>query len=403
LGADMVKQMRRVGVGVALGTLAFACNAIIGTRDLTYDANAGTEAGADAGIDAAGLADAPVPTPDTGVTDTGVTDTGTDTGSDAGCVADLSTSPDHCGACGHSCLGGACTAGVCKPVAVASGSDIRQLIEHGSNVYWVDATAGTVSRAAKPGGAAGTTVLGNVDLPTSLVTIGANLYVGGRDGVSVCPIATCQGNLTSASSTGVVALGTDGVKLFAATYYSFEIVRFDGAAPTLTPVVLDDPTQPGDVAADATYAYYTSQSTYAMRVKHDGTGRGTIGGANSSGYYPRILNSAARVYWTQPQENIEGSIASWDKGTGTALTIANAGFVPGRMALDATHLYWVTFGRGDPAEGSLRRCKLPCDGSPGQTAQTLVSGLGSGRGVAVDATAIHYASDTTVYRLAKPL
>lgn len=113
--------------------------------------------------------------------------------------------------------------------------------------------------------------------------------------------------------------------------------------------------------------------------------------------------TVSRVYWTRPLNSGEGSIASWDKATGTTVTIANAGYIPGRMAIDATHLYWITLGRDDANEGSLRRCKLPCDGSAGQTTQTLVSGFSYGRGVAVGATSIHYASDTTVYRLAKPL
>jgi hypothetical protein len=38
---------------------------------------------------------------------------------DAGCG--LSSDPMNCGTCGHSCLGGACTSGVCQPVVLASG------------------------------------------------------------------------------------------------------------------------------------------------------------------------------------------------------------------------------------------------------------------------------------------
>lgn len=35
--------------------------------------------------------------------------------SEAGCTADIATSPTNCGACGHSCGGGACDRGVCQP------------------------------------------------------------------------------------------------------------------------------------------------------------------------------------------------------------------------------------------------------------------------------------------------
>src|SRR5436309_967588 len=38
---------------------------------------------------------------------------------DAGCGGP--SDPNNCGACGHSCLGGACTAGKCAPILLASG------------------------------------------------------------------------------------------------------------------------------------------------------------------------------------------------------------------------------------------------------------------------------------------
>ena len=38
----------------------------------------------------------------------------------ASCVADLTSNPDHCGACGHSCQGGACLMSKCQPVTLAT-------------------------------------------------------------------------------------------------------------------------------------------------------------------------------------------------------------------------------------------------------------------------------------------
>lgn len=39
----------------------------------------------------------------------------------ATCEADLASDAKNCGACGHDCLGGACTAGVCQPFVVGVG------------------------------------------------------------------------------------------------------------------------------------------------------------------------------------------------------------------------------------------------------------------------------------------
>lgn len=39
-------------------------------------------------------------------------------GGAAGCPSDLSSNPDHCGACDHSCLGGDCKGGKCQPAVI---------------------------------------------------------------------------------------------------------------------------------------------------------------------------------------------------------------------------------------------------------------------------------------------
>jgi hypothetical protein len=54
-----------------------------------------------------------------------------------GCETDLQTSSSSCGACGHSCQGGACKAGVCQPVPLASGPALW-LQTDGTYVFWTD-------------------------------------------------------------------------------------------------------------------------------------------------------------------------------------------------------------------------------------------------------------------------
>ena len=73
---------------------------------------------ADAGpVDAAAAADA------ADAADAGSDDASNpDADADAGC-GDLATDVDNCGACGHVCLDGPCTAGLCAPLLIASGVD----------------------------------------------------------------------------------------------------------------------------------------------------------------------------------------------------------------------------------------------------------------------------------------
>src|SRR5579859_7451290 len=72
------------------------------------------------------------PLPDAGGIDGGGTDAATDvTPADAPppdasgdanpCGADLRNDPVNCGACGHDCLGGECSAGRCQPVTLSVG------------------------------------------------------------------------------------------------------------------------------------------------------------------------------------------------------------------------------------------------------------------------------------------
>lgn len=59
---------------------------------------------------------------------------------DAGCTrTDLATNPQHCGACDHDCLGGACFLGKCQPVVIAiNTTKPRAFIVDETHVYWTD-------------------------------------------------------------------------------------------------------------------------------------------------------------------------------------------------------------------------------------------------------------------------
>src|SRR5262249_43122504 len=50
--------------------------------------------------------------------------------------ADRSSSPDHCGTCGHSCGGGTCTQGRCGPVLVYQGTPIGPISMDLNDVFF---------------------------------------------------------------------------------------------------------------------------------------------------------------------------------------------------------------------------------------------------------------------------
>lgn len=70
---------------------------------------------------------------------------------DSGC-GDRLTSADHCGACGHSCLGATCASGICAPDVLASNMRGVRLAVESSYAYFLDEQPGISLRRVKTSG-----------------------------------------------------------------------------------------------------------------------------------------------------------------------------------------------------------------------------------------------------------
>ena len=95
------------------------------------------------------------------------------------CVT-LTNNADHCGSCGHSCLGGTCSNSKCQPVELAAGlTQPRSVAVGASHVYWMDYNdgVGNVKRVPKAGGK--TEVLAtNQGTPGGVVLANGELFWG---------------------------------------------------------------------------------------------------------------------------------------------------------------------------------------------------------------------------------
>ncbi len=70
------------------------------------------------------------------------------------CSANLSTSPDHCGACGRSCQGGSCTNGRCPMQTLTTVGTLPYGIAiDDTHVYYTDRDEGVLRKLPKAGGA----------------------------------------------------------------------------------------------------------------------------------------------------------------------------------------------------------------------------------------------------------
>lgn len=172
-----------------------------------------------------------------------------------GCDTDLALDTLNCGACGHSCGGGACVAGTCQPLLIAG----DPLTDTGLDAqYGITVLGGFVYGVNWYGGAGGT---GGVVF---------KVPVDGSFSGKVPPWV--YGGAISASATGIFSNGKDfafGVYRQDAGGPAPGIWAFDTKTSTATNIVVGAgslntcPQNPGSsivsVAFDATYVYWTNQ------------------------------------------------------------------------------------------------------------------------------------------------
>src|SRR5688572_4868466 len=117
----------------------------------------------------------------------------------ATCTADLKTSSEHCGKCGHSCGAGACSAGTCQPFAVATGftevvaidmSPSGIVIGADNDIKRCEAAAGCTPATLKA-------IASGQSFLEDLAVAGTDVYfhVDGSDPhfVYKCPVSGCVG------------------------------------------------------------------------------------------------------------------------------------------------------------------------------------------------------------------
>jgi len=200
----------------------------------------------------------------------------------ASCV-DPTSDDKHCGRCDHDCLGGACIAGACQPVALATGQAYPlDLAIDSTNAYWTiwgtlpsNYNDGEIRKCALTGCAnAPTTVAKSSDEPTSIAIDATNVYFGnhGTGRVAKCPLTGCAVMTQLSSSAG----DPRGIAVDATNVYW---VEFDagtvkkcaiggcGLAPTTIGTGL---AAPWGIAIDASSAYTGGDSIVKVPLSGGG-------------------------------------------------------------------------------------------------------------------------------------
>ncbi|AKT39428.1 hypothetical protein [Chondromyces crocatus] len=319
------------------------------------------------------------------------------------CETDTTASSEHCGACGHSCLGGACLAGTCQPVVLADTQNNPWTIAlDDEHVYWTNGGQaasgnGSVARVRKMGG------------DVQMIATGQSYpFIG----IAVADDHVYWTNYTDGTVRRALIIG--------------------GGEETLA----TGQANPKGIVVDATHAYWANNNGTIMRHPRGGSAQPPELLSSVSGTKPYgVALGNGGIYWTVASANV-GSIQFLPLAGGPPAPIAEQQDLPLYLATDTEHVYWVNTAAGpsiaraplaggavdvlgsSPSAGAYGMTVAGDDvyftnhqqgtitrapSSPPEQAQVLVTGQGRPRMIAADDLAIYWVNqmDGTVMRLAR--
>lgn len=327
--------------------------------------------GADAGADASSSSDADACPPHHAVCDAG----------SGGCGANLDTDPHHCGRCGHDCLGGDCTDGICGAVRVAPPTNEdgfpKALAVDGAGVYFSRVRAfgamesGIFSCPLTGCGLGAPTVLTlNTGEPQSILVHANTMYWsdGAGSRMVLCPTSGCASSPDTCAidQPAPGAIATDGESLYWSNqgtgpkgYTDGTIMKASiatdggtcGAPETLAAV----PRRPADMTLDGGTLYWITDPSDPL------TADGALYSCSSAGcsqkpttVAPALIRPAAvtaqagAVFWasdstheTNGQCKGDGAIYTCKNCKGVPRSLQQNMSCPSHITSDAEHVYWI--------------------------------------------------------------
>lgn len=308
---------------------------------------------------------------------------------DSACVR-IESDSRHCGACGHDCLGAACSAGLCATEEIAGAiADPRAFAVGDAYVYWTTG-AGAVQRAPKAGGAV-ETIADEQNDPGPIAVDGKRVYWINRgdgtllkrkkDGLGATKIVFDGGE---AGSPEGLALDADSL-YFTRCIGQGDIRRARKETDDLPEVFMDD--QPGatqirTLGAGLAWSGFLDPwevrgggvpGSYVRFTLREGRGE-LLTLAEGEGEITALASAGETAVWA---DATAGRIRARGIGDSEPFTVADTAQVVG-LAADEASVFWVTSG-GNVSAHAL---------GSGAT-RVLAVDLGAPGAIAVDATHVY--------------
>lgn len=322
--------------------------------------------------------------------------------------------PNHCGACGHSCLGAACSAGTCQPVVLATFSGVPTDVALDADfVYW-STEDGTVRRVAKNGQGEAILISGITPGIARIAVDDTRVYfrersdnngtpsirAANKDGTSPLFVASNQPGRAG------LALG-GGALLWARTddtnVGGIQRAVIDGSGNvTVKAITAQDLQFPQEVAADGDSVFWGQDTTgQVWRAAADGSGQpAQLYGCGE--YVNAIAIDAANAYWTTDSGEVftaqKGDSISTGCSAASARALASSSSASALgVAVGGDLVVWTI-----PSLGQVRATAKSGACSPPPCERQLAGSQASPGRIAADTRAAYWlnAGDGTVAKVA---
>jgi hypothetical protein len=265
-----------------------------------------------------------------------------------GACVDLTQSANHCGACGHDCIGGMCDAGACAPYTVAkqpTTGAVASIATDGTRVFWSDTGKIAIEQIATDGGGALVLAPGS----TANGAIGTDLAI----------------------ATGVVAYSYTTNP--AVGIASIDVA--DSGAPLLLGAVAVDGVS---LTPDGTRVFYVdttgTQSNLQSCALHGRDAGACVGVGYNGRFFSRTAADLHTMFYVQTQIATTGAVGFYLNAVGTTnISQFSAATNAASLAVDGTWAYWT-----DPVDaGTAYEVQRTLESSPTSGYQVVVSHMPS--------------------------